>query len=102
MLPALALLTMLAPSAAHAYIAREPLVRVIRQAFPDVRVCIERHDIEAGRYAVRFEIDGTGRVVSAALTSGPTEPSPAARACIEAAFLRLRFPCPTTRAPTSA
>lgn len=92
MLAALALLTLLAPSAAQAYIAREPIVRVVRQAYPDIRACIDQHDIEEGRYVIRFEIDGSGRVGSAAVTSGPVEPSPAARSCIEAAFLRLRFP----------
>lgn len=88
---ALAVLAVLGPASAEAYIAVEPLREVLRQASPDLRGCRERHGLPDGRYAVRLMIDPHGKVSDVALRDAPAELGPPAESCVEAAFTRLRF-----------
>lgn len=88
---ALLVVSLLAPAGAEAFIAREPLIRVLRQASPELVACRERHHLADGRYLVRLTIDWTGKVVELELGESPEDVSPAAESCIAAAFTHLRF-----------
>lgn len=88
-----ALFALLAPAAASAHIAVEPLRAVIREASPDLWACAERHRLDDGRYAVRLVVDlTTGKVEEVEVTDAAAELTPAAESCIEAAFTHLAFP----------
>lgn len=89
----LAFFASLAPAAASAHIAVEPLREVLREASPDLRACAERHRLDDGRFAVRLVVDlATGKVEEVEVTDAPAELTPAAESCLEAAFTHLAFP----------
>lgn len=70
-------------------LAREPLLRSLRQATPRVRACARRHQLEPGRYVVRLTIlEGRARWVR--LVQGTV--SSAGRACLVAAFSAPSYP----------
>jgi len=81
----------LTPAGASGYLARAPVLAVLRGASPDILTCRDRHHLEAGRYQVSLIIDPTGKVHRVQLVAGPSRPDPAAESCLAAAFTRLRF-----------
>lgn len=82
----------LAPArAAASSIAREPIVRILRQAAPDVRACAARLALPDGRYAVRLAIYD-GRVRDVRVIQSPVALTPEAAVCLSGAYRRLRFP----------
>jgi hypothetical protein len=82
----------LAPArVAASSIAREPIVRILRQAAPAVRGCAARFALPDGRYAVRLAIYD-GRVLEVRVIDSPVPLAPEAEVCLSGAHRRLRFP----------
>lgn len=86
----LVVLSAAAPARASS-LAREPILRILRQAAPAVRECAARFALSDGRYVVRLAIYD-GRVGEARVAEAATLLSPEAEACLAGAHLRLRFP----------
>lgn len=55
------------------------------------RLALDHPDVAGGRAIVRFQIDPSGRVLSADLLSGPVE-DPSFRTCVEQRAREMNFP----------
>ncbi|GMV17294.1 MAG: hypothetical protein HS104_23865 [Polyangiaceae bacterium] len=78
------------PSGASS-IAREPILRALRQATPAVRDCSARYVLSGGRYQVKLTLLA-GRAREVTVVGGPGLLSEPARDCLARAFAAPAYP----------
>lgn len=72
-------------------IAREPILRALRQATPAVRECSARYVLPSGRYQVKLTLLG-GRAREVTVAGGPGLLFEPARECLARAFAAPAYP----------